>query len=200
MAYHALLQGIVLTQGLNSHLLHLLHWQVGSLPLQPPGKPEVKYTANQVISFFQRECHGVKKKKSSAYRQGLIGPRLLSLQGIWRWPDLFPALRSLSNSRGTAFAPRHHARGSLTSENIFHSQGLQVYLSPSCSNCSCLLRTCPGSGLYSRDMMANKTKPTQEHSDAPRRSPTVNAPTHQEHCMKSLIQKVSLGARSAFCQ
>ena len=30
MGYHFLLQGIFLTQGLN---LHLLHWQVGSLPL-----------------------------------------------------------------------------------------------------------------------------------------------------------------------
>ena len=27
------------TQGLNLHLLCLLHWQVGSLPLVPPGKP-----------------------------------------------------------------------------------------------------------------------------------------------------------------
>ena len=31
----ALLQGIFPTQGLNPHLLHLLHWQVGSLPLVP---------------------------------------------------------------------------------------------------------------------------------------------------------------------
>ena len=36
---HALLQGICLTQGLNPHLLSLLHWQVGSLPLAPLGKP-----------------------------------------------------------------------------------------------------------------------------------------------------------------
>ena len=35
----ALHQGIFLTQGLNSHLLCLLHWQEGSLPLLPPGKP-----------------------------------------------------------------------------------------------------------------------------------------------------------------
>ena len=35
----ALLQGIFLTQGSNPHLLHLLHWQAGSLPLAPPGKP-----------------------------------------------------------------------------------------------------------------------------------------------------------------
>ena len=38
---HALLQGIFLTQGLNPHLLCLLHWQVGSLSLLPPGKPPV---------------------------------------------------------------------------------------------------------------------------------------------------------------
>ena len=36
---HALLQGIFPTQGLKLHLLSLLHWQVGSLPLMPPAKP-----------------------------------------------------------------------------------------------------------------------------------------------------------------
>ena len=34
-----LLQGMFLTQGSNLCLLHLPHWQVGSLPLAPPGKP-----------------------------------------------------------------------------------------------------------------------------------------------------------------
>ena len=33
------LQGIFPTQGSNPCLLHLLHWQVDSLPLAPPGKP-----------------------------------------------------------------------------------------------------------------------------------------------------------------
>ena len=33
------LQGIFLTQGLNLHLLYLLLWQAGSLPIAPPGKP-----------------------------------------------------------------------------------------------------------------------------------------------------------------
>ena len=37
--YHFLLQGIFLTQGSNLCLLCLLLWQVGSLPLAPPGKP-----------------------------------------------------------------------------------------------------------------------------------------------------------------
>ena len=37
----SLLQGIFLTQKPNPHLLCLLHWQSGSLPLAPPGKPTV---------------------------------------------------------------------------------------------------------------------------------------------------------------
>ena len=36
---HPSLQRIFPTQGSNSHLLCLLHWQAGSLPLAPPGKP-----------------------------------------------------------------------------------------------------------------------------------------------------------------
>ena len=35
---HALLQGVFLIQGLNWHLLGLLHLQVGSSPLAPPGE------------------------------------------------------------------------------------------------------------------------------------------------------------------
>ena len=33
----ALLQGIFPSQGLNPHLLHVLHWEAGSFPLVPPG-------------------------------------------------------------------------------------------------------------------------------------------------------------------
>ena len=36
---HTLLQGIFPNQGSNPRLLCLLHWQAGSLPLAPPGKP-----------------------------------------------------------------------------------------------------------------------------------------------------------------
>ena len=36
---HFLLQGIFLTQGLNLHLLCLLHWQADSLPLSHMGSP-----------------------------------------------------------------------------------------------------------------------------------------------------------------
>ena len=44
VGWHALLQGICSTQGLNLHLLGLLHWQADSLPLAPPGKPIHPYT------------------------------------------------------------------------------------------------------------------------------------------------------------
>ena len=45
---HALLQGIFPTQGSNLHLLHLLHWQVGSLPPAPP--------ASVQFSSFAQSC------------------------------------------------------------------------------------------------------------------------------------------------
>ena len=41
---HALLHGIFLTPGSKLHLLCLLHWQVDSLPLVPPGKPKPAIT------------------------------------------------------------------------------------------------------------------------------------------------------------
>ena len=45
---HALLQGIFLTQGSNSCLLHLLNWKVGSLPLASPGKSTLVTNHNKV--------------------------------------------------------------------------------------------------------------------------------------------------------
>jgi len=44
---HALLQGICPTQGWNLRLSCLLHWQAGSLPLAPPGKPHKESRAQQ---------------------------------------------------------------------------------------------------------------------------------------------------------
>ena len=41
---HAHLQGIVPTQGKNPSLLPLLHCQMGSFPLAPPGKPSFNYS------------------------------------------------------------------------------------------------------------------------------------------------------------
>ena len=49
MGCHALLQGIISTQGWNLHLLCLLHWRTGSLPLVPPGKPRGVANSYQTI-------------------------------------------------------------------------------------------------------------------------------------------------------
>ena len=51
---HALLQGVFLTQGSNPCLLHLLHWQAGSLSLAPPRKPYIYlYLSNVKVKVAQ---------------------------------------------------------------------------------------------------------------------------------------------------
>ena len=50
---HALLQGIFLTEGSNLNLLHLLHWQAGSLPLTPPGKFKQWLMTSQIWEEIQ---------------------------------------------------------------------------------------------------------------------------------------------------
>ena len=45
---HAFLQGIFPTQKANPHLLCLLYWQAGSLPLPPPGKPSLRWSKPNV--------------------------------------------------------------------------------------------------------------------------------------------------------
>ena len=50
---HALLQGIFPTQGSNPCLLCLLHWQAGSLPRAPPGKPHPHPAAAAGAKFLQ---------------------------------------------------------------------------------------------------------------------------------------------------
>ena len=47
-----LLQGIFPTQGFNPHLLHLLHWQMGSLPLVLPGKASSGVWGHATFFFF----------------------------------------------------------------------------------------------------------------------------------------------------
>jgi len=46
---YALGQEIFLTQGWNVHVLHLLHWQVGSLSLAPPGNPMCIFISTQSL-------------------------------------------------------------------------------------------------------------------------------------------------------
>ena len=52
-------QRIFLTQGLNSHLLHLLQWRVDSLPLAPPGKVEVAQSSPTLCDPMDYTVHGI---------------------------------------------------------------------------------------------------------------------------------------------
>ena len=52
VGYHALLQGIFQAQGSNLHLLCLLHWQVGSLPVAPPEKHLGPMLQMALIPFY----------------------------------------------------------------------------------------------------------------------------------------------------
>ena len=54
VGFHALLQGIFETQGLNPGFLHLLHWQMCSLPLAPPGKTPCLGKKEKVNNFNQQ--------------------------------------------------------------------------------------------------------------------------------------------------
>ena len=49
---HFLLQGIFPTQGSNPCLQRLLHWQADSLPVAPPGKPNLLVPCN-LEKYFQ---------------------------------------------------------------------------------------------------------------------------------------------------
>ncbi|KAB0361322.1 hypothetical protein FD754_005478, partial [Muntiacus muntjak] len=68
---HPLLQGIFPTQGSNHHLLCLLHWQAGSLPLAPPGMPYfIKYimfrfSCLKSLQFLLAQSDAVKKSDNN---------------------------------------------------------------------------------------------------------------------------------------
>ena len=68
---HALLQGILPTQVSNQHLLCLLHWQAGSLPLAPPGK--LKF---MLVEHKSKTCPNNSK-----------GPREKPFGRRTSWPD-----------------------------------------------------------------------------------------------------------------
>ena len=59
MGCHAILQGIVWTQGSNLCFLSLLHWQSGSFPRVPPGKPLGLIAVASFIVDTCSRCKGI---------------------------------------------------------------------------------------------------------------------------------------------
>ena len=71
-----LLQGIFQTQGSNLYLLRLLHWQVGSLPLVPPGKPSAcDTTCKASVIHILQKLASFNWGFWPAYLESVLGPR-----------------------------------------------------------------------------------------------------------------------------
>ena len=62
---HDLLQGMFPTQDSNPSLLRLLHWQTGSLPLAPPGKP----TKPEGLSLLSRTLSSPSKLRNAVLNE-----------------------------------------------------------------------------------------------------------------------------------
>ena len=72
-----LLQGIFPAQGSNTSLLRLLHWQVGSLPLVPPGKPNSLLWQFEVRVETPCQLYGVYSQDA----KGSLLPAELAIRG-----------------------------------------------------------------------------------------------------------------------
>jgi len=78
---HALLQWFFQTQGSNPYLLHLLHWQLVSLQLEPPGKP----SCLTLVLLGEREKSKVAENWICAWHPGMRTEESSS------WPLLYLA-------------------------------------------------------------------------------------------------------------
>ena len=68
---HSLLQGIFLTQGSNLHLLGLLHWQEGSLPLAPAVSSIWKRKWSKLFPSYHLGLQG--DPTSPSWRRSVLG-------------------------------------------------------------------------------------------------------------------------------
>ena len=66
------------TQGLNPPLLCLLHWQVSSLPLAPPGKPALLLSRLQLFLY----CHRSQSRSSFVFSLAPLVTQIASGRGL----------------------------------------------------------------------------------------------------------------------
>ena len=89
---HVLLQGIFPTQGSNLCLLSLLHWQVGSLPLAPPGKPP-----GERWQMGKESCPGTGQARPGRWAKAARPPVLQPHSFSW---DVLPPCSPPTESQG----------------------------------------------------------------------------------------------------
>ena len=92
MGCHFLLQGIFPTQGLNLHLLCLLHWQADSLPLSHWGSPQWHCAAAAAKScqLCPTLCNPIDGSPPGFPVPGILQARILdwvviSFSNAWKW-------------------------------------------------------------------------------------------------------------------
>ena len=108
-----ILQGTFLTQGLNPSLLHLLHWQAGSLPAEPPGKPRegmpILFFLFSFPSWELVRKNSLSRQPVHLLLQGSSPCKMLEMKekrnkGVWLIVDTFHCLHKcfpdLSGGRG----------------------------------------------------------------------------------------------------
>ena len=115
----ALLQAIFPTQGLNPPLLHLTHWQAGSLPLAPPGKPsfimKVKVKSLSPVRLFATPWTVAYQAPPSMgfsrqeYWSGLRFPSPLFYRNSWLKPteQVYGLARSVASAVCLKSRPLH---------------------------------------------------------------------------------------------
>ena len=99
------------TQGTNPRLLHLLHWQAGSLPLAPPGKPQSILSSvpslSRVRLFVTSWTAARQASLSITNSRSLL--KLMPIESVMPYnhltlcrplllpPSIFPSIRGFSN-------------------------------------------------------------------------------------------------------
>ena len=91
--------GIFPSQGLNPHLFCLLHWQAGSLPPAPPGKP-ITHAAAKSLQSCPTLCDPIDVSPPGSPVPGIPQARTLewvaiSFSNAWKWKV---KVKSLSRS------------------------------------------------------------------------------------------------------
>ena len=112
------LQGIFLTQGLNLHLLHLLHWQADSLPLCHVGSPQSTLDPSQ-------------KAKKQWAAQSFVNKSSSNFHGLF-----LLEVKVHANLQNSDFLPLHQALLRLPTPRMFLLLESQTYLSSSKPNIS----------------------------------------------------------------
>ena len=114
--------GIFLTWRSNLLLLHLPHWQAGSLPLVPPGKPEDFYMEIKITVFFFPRTTSVQFSRS-------VVSSSLRLYGLQQCQATLPVTSSWSLPKLMSIEsvmPSNHlilCRPLLLSPSIFPASG-----------------------------------------------------------------------------